>query len=90
MVDLRYDLIGAGYAGEQRHPMEVMKALRIHYIHATPQSMGDQWWFWCCERMTLDELPPYIQPMKLGNAFEYVGWGLSKEVAKMIEDYRQT
>lgn len=89
-MDLRYDLIGADYAGEKRHPQEVMKALRIHYIHATPQSISDEWWFWCCEQMTQKPLPDYIQPMTLGNAFDYVGWGISKETAKIIEDYRQT
>lgn len=77
-------------AGEDRHPQEVMKELRIHYIHATPQSIGDQWWFWCCEQMTLDPLPTYITVMNLGNAFEYIGFGLSKESAQQIENYRNT
>lgn len=96
MIDLRYILQGADEAGEKRHPQEVMKALGIHYIHATPQSLGDQWWFWCCDlHVTSDSigfkpLPSFIEPIDLGDAFKYVGWGISKETAEMIESYRQT
>lgn len=96
MIDLRYDLIGADYAGEKRHPEEVMKSLGIHYIHSTPQSMGDQWWFWCCDLWARPDsigdkpLPSFIEPIDLKDAFKYVGWGISKETAQIIEDYRKT
>lgn len=41
---LRYDCIGAAYAGKSRHP-QVIRELGIMYELAIPQSMGDQWWF---------------------------------------------
>jgi hypothetical protein len=96
MIDLRYDMIGADYAGEKRHPQDVMKALGIHYIHATPQSIGDCWWFWCCDlhatpkSIGSNPLPSFIEPIDLSDAFKYVGWGISKETAAMIESYRKT
>lgn len=96
MIDLRYDMYGAHICGEERHPQEVMKSLGIHYIHATPQSMGDQWWFWCCDlhatprSIGTNKLPSFIEPIDLTPASKYIGWGISEEIAKMIESYRQT
>jgi hypothetical protein len=84
---LRFDSEWAGYKNiKQDHPQKVMKQLGITYQHETPQSMGGQWWFWNCEN-TPDKLPEFItvadwNPMKM------IGWGLNKEKAEEIRDYR--
>lgn len=96
MIDLKYDLIGAHYAGEDRHPQEVMESLGIYYLHSTPQSIADCWWFWCCDLYATSKsignkpLPSFIEPIDLTDAHKYVGWGISKETAEWIEAYRET
>jgi len=72
--------------GELRHAQEVMAELGITYQHSTPQSLGDCWWFWNCENIP-EKLPKFItvfdrDPMK------YIHWGLSKEDAEKIRDYK--
>lgn len=85
---LRFDVAWSAYNKvKQDHPQKVMKELGITYQHATPQSMGDQWWFWNCENVP-DELPPYLEvadwdPMKM------IGYGLSLEDAEKIRDYKK-
>ena len=69
---------------ENRHAQTVMKELGITYTHSTPQSMGDQFWFWNCSNIP-DNLPSYIEELKIENPLEYVGWGLSEEEAKEIK-----
>lgn len=64
MKHLRYDLVGAAYAGESRNPQEVMRELGITFERAIPQSMGDQWWLFNCEH---GELPVFITEMKCGD-----------------------
>lgn len=64
MKHLRYDCIGAAYAGESRHPQEVIRELGIMYELAIPQSMGDQWWLFNCEH---GELPGFITEMECDN-----------------------
>lgn len=64
MKHLRYDCMGAAYAGENRHPQDVMRELGITYERSIPQSMGDQWWFFNCQYM---ELPKYINEMECHN-----------------------
>ena len=59
MVHLRLDVYSL-----TKHAQEIMKELRITYQHATPQSMGDQWWFWNCENVP-DELPEYLSELEL-------------------------
>lgn len=61
MKHLRYDCMGAYYAGENRHPQTVIRELGITYEKAIPQSMGDQWWLFNCQ---FDSLPEYITEMK--------------------------
>lgn len=61
MKHLRYDCMGAGYAGEMRHPQTVIRELGITYERAIPQSMGDQWWLFNCEH---GDLPTYISEIK--------------------------
>lgn len=61
MKHLRYDCMGASYAGENRHPQTVMRELGITYEKAIPQSMGGQWWLFNCQHGTL---PKFISEMK--------------------------
>jgi len=44
----------------KRHAQVVMKELGITYQHSTPQSIGDQFWFWNCENIP-EKLPDYIE-----------------------------
>ena len=82
---LRFCIRTADESGAKNHPQQVMKELGITYQHATPQTMGDQWWFWNCENMP-EELPPYLEVADW-NPMEMIGWGLSKENAEAIRDY---
>jgi hypothetical protein len=74
------------YMGYNEHPQQTMKRLGITYQHATPQSMGDQWWFWNCENVP-EPLPEHFSILECNDPFEMVGYGLSKEDAKKICDY---
>jgi len=69
------------------HPQDAMDELGITYQHATPQSMGDQWWFWNCENLP-EPLPPFLAELKL-TPKEAVGYGLSASDALKIENYRK-
>lgn len=73
---------GAYESGATGHPQDVMKSLGITYQHATPQTMGDQWWFWNCEGDP-DPLPGYLTELNI-NPMECIGYGLSKEMAEKI------
>ena len=61
MKHLRYDCMGAAYAGEDRQPQEVMREIGITYERAIPKSMGDQWWLFNCD---YGDLPDFITEMK--------------------------
>lgn len=74
--------------GENRHAQEVMKELGITYQHSTPQSISTSFWFWNCENIP-EKLPEYITELKIDNVMEYIGWGLSKEEALAIKNYRK-
>jgi len=82
-VNLRFDCYGACLAGEYRHAQTVMKELGITYQRATPQSMGDQWWFWNCE-YTCD-LPHFIEVADL-DPMKCIGFGLNEEMARTIAE----
>lgn len=73
------------YMGYNEHPHQTMKRFGITYQYATPQSMGDQWWFWNCENVP-ESLPEHFSILDL-NPMEQIGWGLSEEEAKKIRDY---
>lgn len=82
-MHLRYCIMTAGIdCHEHRHPQTVMRELGISYQYATPQSMGDQWWFWNCSGVS-DDLPKYLSPMNI-DPHKYIGFGLSKEGADKI------
>ncbi len=68
------------------HPQKAMMELGITYTNATPQSMGDQWWFWNCESLP-DKLPPFLTEMK-NDHMEMIGYGLSQKEAESIRDYK--
>jgi hypothetical protein len=83
MMHLRYDMMTASmYCDENRHPELVMWELGIKYQHATPQSMGDQWWFWNCTGVPV-EFPRYLTPLGM-NPQKCVGWGLNQKDADKI------
>lgn len=79
---LRLDLYGLDEAKDNRHPQVVMQSLGITYQHATPQSMGDQWWFWNCENVP-DPLPKFLSVLEI-DPMACIGWGLSREDAEKI------
>ena len=84
---LRYDVSWAAYNNvKQEHPQKVMRKLGITYQHSTPQTMGEQWWFWNCVGVP-DILPDFLTPLDL-DPMEQIGWGLSKEWAEKIRDYK--
>ena len=68
------------------HPQKAMKELGITYQHATPQSMGDQWWFWNCENVP-ENLPPFLSEM-YQDPMDCIGFGLTKDDAEKIRDYK--
>jgi hypothetical protein len=80
MKHLRLDLYGIN-----EHPQAFMRRVGIAYQYATPQSMGDCWWFWNCENAP-DELPPALEVLNLA-PHKAIGWGLSKEQADSIVEY---
>lgn len=80
-MHLRYNI----YGSPDVHPQTQMAKLGITYQYATPQSIGDQWWFWNCETIP-DPLPEYLSEADW-NPMEMIGWGLSKEWAEKIRDY---
>ena len=82
-MHLRFDMIGAYYAGKTQHPQQVMRDVGITYQHATPQSMGDQWWFWNCENIP-NPLPTFLSELET-DPMDCIGWGLDEETAKLIK-----
>lgn len=71
--------------GDNRHAQVAMKDMGITYQHSTPQTMGDQWWFWNCENVP-ETLPEYITDLTL-DPMKCIGWGLSQEDAEKIASY---
>lgn len=84
-MNLRYDLYTAP---SSRHPQEQMRALGIAYEHATPQSLGDQWWFWNCTGVP-EALPEYLTLLAL-DPHECIGYGLSTADADRIARHPST
>ena len=76
------------YMGYKEHPQETMNRLGITYQFATPQTLGDQWWFWNCENIP-NPLPEHFSILECEYPFEMVGFGLSNEDAKEIIDFKQ-
>ena len=88
-MNLRYCLMSASFdCGENRHAQTVMRELGIAYQHATPQSIGDCWWFWNCTNVP-ETLPPYLSELKITPS-QAVGHGLTKETADRLENAGRT
>jgi len=85
-MHLRYSLRGAYDAKINRHAQLDMKDLGITYQHATPQSMGEQWWFWNCENVP-NPLPEYLTVFDM-EPNKCIGFGLSKDDADKIAGYK--
>jgi hypothetical protein len=95
MKHLRFCLMTAHYKKEfmsdadfklgSMHAQKAMREMGISYQHSTPQSMGDQWWFWNCENLP-DVLPLFLSALDL-DPMTCVGWGLSQEKAESIRDF---
>lgn len=86
-IHLKFDVAWAYYNNvEMEHAQIVMKELGITYQQATPQTMGDCWWFWNCENIP-ETLPKYLEYIDL-KPVECIGHGLSKEDAEMILKYK--
>jgi hypothetical protein len=83
MKNLKFNYLTAYMNGVKGHAQEVMEKLGITYQHATPQTMGDQWWFWNCENIP-EELPEYITELK-SKPMDCIGFGLSEEDAIKIK-----
>jgi hypothetical protein len=85
-MNLRYSLHGAYDAKINKHAQLDMKDIGITYQHATPQSMGEQWWFWNCENVP-SLLPEYLTVLDL-DPHKCIGFGLSKDDADKIAGYK--
>lgn len=79
---LKFWMQSAYESGVKDHPQNVMADLKITYQHATPQTVGDQWWFWNCENIP-DPLPEFLEEFN-GEPKKYIGWGLTEELAKKL------
>lgn len=85
---LRYSLETADRTYNiKEHPVTVVENLGITYQHRTPQSMSSEWWFWNCENIPV-KLPDYLREDDL-DPMECIGYGLSKEDAEKIRDYKK-
>ena len=82
-MNLRYCCRTVHKSGETGHPQQMMDNLGIEYQHATPQSMGDQWWFWNCTNVP-DPLPDFLSELHIKPS-DAIGWGLNKEEAEKLE-----
>jgi hypothetical protein len=67
------------------HAQKAMQEMGITYQHSTPQSMGDQWWFWNCDNVP-DELPLFLSELEL-DPMEQIGYGLDQKSAESIRDF---
>ena len=85
MKHLKYCLMTAGFdCSENRHAQVVMKELGITYKLAVPQSMADQWQFFCCENLP-EELPKFLTEICKDNNFKNYS-GISEDNLKMLKN----
>lgn len=82
MKHLRMYMEGDSFSAENAHPQNIMKKYGITYTHCTPQSMGNQWWFWNCENIP-DNLPDFFTDLDV-DPMDCVGFGLSFKEAQEI------
>jgi len=87
IMHLRFDYMTAQMDfNETRHAQQFMKDVGITYQHSTPQTLSEQWWFWNCENIP-DNLPEFITELEL-DPMECIGYGLNRELAETIRDYK--
>jgi hypothetical protein len=84
---LCYNAHVASYECTTGSIVDQMQSLGITWQHVTPQPMADSVWFWNCRNVP-EDLPKYITHTKL-DPMKCIGWGLSEEDAKKIEDYNE-
>ena len=82
MRHLRYCFYSANDCNETRHPQKVMESLGITYKGMTPQTMGDQLWYWGCENVP-EELPGYLSDLN-ADPLQWIGCGVTQEFADEI------
>lgn len=83
---LKFCMRSAHDVGVGGHPQLVMKELGITYVHAVPQSMGDQWWFYIPKNLP-QELPSYLT-LKDVDPYSHIGFGLSEKTAKLLTEWK--
>jgi hypothetical protein len=71
------------YRPNAEHPQSFMRNAGISYLGATPQTMGDQWWFWGCTNAP-DPLPRHLS-LLVASPLDWIGCGISREDAELIE-----
>ena len=71
---------------EGRHAQAVLKGLGIKYQDSTPQTAGNQFWFWNCENVPLP-LPKFLTELDM-DPMDCIGFGLDKEAAIRISNYK--
>ena len=81
-MHIKYDIPDAIDAGLEDHPESVMSQLGITYQHATPQSIGDCYWFWNCGEIP-SPLPAFLSRLDV-NPMDAIGNGLSESDAEEI------
>lgn len=85
LIDIRVDLREI-----KEHAQRYMQRYGIEYQYAVPQSMSDSWWFINC-RNAPDPLPEGMVKMThLENPYTAIGFGLSREMADSIVEYRKS
>ena len=86
-MHLKYCYMTAGMElKDNRHACEVVKSLGITYQYSVGQSISDNFEFWNCENIPKN-LPRSLKIMDK-DPMDRVGWGLSKETAESIRDYK--
>jgi len=81
-IHLRFSM----YGSPNKHPQKVMESIGIIYQHATPQPIGDQWWFWNCENIP-NPLPEYLTILDI-DPLDAIGFGLDKQSAEEIVGWK--
>lgn len=56
-----------------KHPKKFMDDAGIIYSHAVPQTLGDQWWFFNCEKIP-DNVEGCISILDIDNPLDLVGF----------------
>jgi len=86
-MHLIFWMITAHESGATEHPQKEIINLGITYQHATPQSIGEQWWFWNCENIPKG-LPEYLSELDI-DPMNCIGFGLYEKEAIKIRDYKK-